>query len=377
MPRKKSRPKPFRVTGTDVSVRVAEGPREDGRWRWRADHQVGDKRPTVWSGWATQEEAERAVVAALKPQPEPEPVQLAPELVTVRDLLETWSASIEDRADLTERSKRSMDNAGKRLLQHGLGEVRVELVDRGTLERWRDAALRAGIAGSTASRDLKRLRQAWDWAREIGEIPNRMLPRVCVPKRLRAPVYTHYTPSRAEMGRLLEAVRPDWVRRSLILLASTGARIGEIATLTWGSVAADCASIEVCGKTGPRRVPLHPTVAAEVARWARGPDEASVLGVKANTAVVHTQRKLAEASLELGLPRVSPNGFRRAMTDALYDAGALPDVEAAILGHSAQTALEHYRKVGERAKAQAVVAAGIELPRAPRGEAIPFSGPKK
>jgi integrase len=367
--RKASRPEPFKVTGTDVRVRIAEGPREDGRWRWRADRQDGPKRANVWSGWATQAEAEQAVLDALAAPAEPE----APPFGTVEDLLSTWTAAVDERSDVSVFTQRACTTAANRLLEHGLGEVFVDQVTRRTLERYRDAALRTEGAGSTLMRDLKYLRQAWAWGREIKLVPDRDLPKVKVEHRARKPVYTRYTPTREEIARLLSTVRPAWIRRSLILLATTGARIGEIASLRWGAVSADCDRLELDGKTGRRIVPLHPTVVAELRTWTRGEPDALVLGVKATTATAHTQRELARAAEVLGLPRVSPNGLRRAMTDALYRSGVGVDQEAAMLGHSAETAMRIYRQVSADDLTRAVTLAGVGMPV--DGSVIPFQKP--
>lgn len=213
--------------------------------------------------------------------------------------------------------------------------------------------------GATVARDLKVLRQAWRWAVECGHIPPRELPAVEVKRR--DPVYSGYTPSRAEMGQLL-AGATDRCRRALVLLACTGARVGEVAALTWSRVAVDCSSVILDGKTGPRAFPLHPTVQAELRTWTRGEPSARVTGHTTRSCVTKVQRHLADRSAEFGLPRVSPNGFRRAMTDALYNAGELPDVEAALLGHSAQTARLHYRKASEAHLKRAVLRSGVALP---------------
>lgn len=219
---------------------------------------------------------------------------------------------------------------------------------------------------------MKHLRQAWRC--ELGEVPDRELPRVRVEARARAPVYSRYTPTRSEIYRILAAVRIEWVRRALVLLATTGARVGEVASATWGQVAADGSSVELRGKTGARVVPLHPTVAAEVRSWDRGASTAGVWGVSPKRAVVGVQHELARVSeaLELG-GRVSPNGLRRSLVDALYDAGAHPDVEAALLGHSPQTALATYRRIREDRLRSEVVRTGLGLPTAP-GVVLAFPG---
>lgn len=372
MPRKPGRPKPFKVTGTDVRVRVAEGPDAEGRWRWRADRQVGEKRVNVWGGWGTQADAEQEVLDALADladDPDPAP----PQFGTVEDLLSTWTAAVDARADLSPFTQRACTTASRRLIEHGLGDVYVDQVTRQTIENYRNAVLRTAGAGSTLMRDLKYLRQAWTWGRELRLVPDRDLPKVKVERAGRKPVYTRYTPSRAEIARLLSAVRPAWVRRSLILLATTGGRIGEIAGLRWRAVADDGSAVELDGKTGPRRVPLHATVAAELRTWDRGAPDDLVLGVTPHTATAHTQRELARAAEALGLPRVSPNGLRRAMTDALYRSGMGVDEEAALLGHSAETAMRIYRQVSQDDLSRAVSLAGVGMPV--DGSVIPFPSP--
>lgn len=66
-----SRPKP--VALGDVRLSVVRGPRADGLWYWRARR--SGARDTLWSGWATREEAiaqaERLVSEGL-PAPAPQ-----------------------------------------------------------------------------------------------------------------------------------------------------------------------------------------------------------------------------------------------------------------------------------------------------------------
>ena len=53
------RPKPWAMGR--VRVRVHSGPRDDGRWRWRADVAAPEgRRETLWTGWGTRDEAEAA-----------------------------------------------------------------------------------------------------------------------------------------------------------------------------------------------------------------------------------------------------------------------------------------------------------------------------
>lgn len=344
MPR---RPSPFQVDR--VRVRVHSGPREDGRWRWRADRPDGrGGRVHVWAGWATRDEAGeivRELLAEAVPDPE------STELETVRDLLECWVAAVRERRDVSELTQRNCRAAAERLVSSGLADARLAILGRLDLERHRDTALRAGVGGATLARDLKYLRQAWRWATEGGYLRPRALPSVRV-ERVRT-VYTRYTPSLDDVAALLEGLSPA-VRRGVILLAATGCRASEVTGLTWAHVPLDARHIRVSGKTGEREVALHPAVAGEVRRWPRGRPDGKVVGVTGNT----IRTALAERSAELGLPRVSPNGLRRHVVDALYRTGQI-DAAASQLGHSAATALSIYRQVTAADRARAVE--GAEL----------------
>ena len=343
---KPKRPSPFQVD--HVRVRIHSGPRADGRWRWRADKADGHNgRINVWSGWATREEAGQ-IVRDLLAQTPADPTG---ELATVRDLLECWVASQQARQDVADRTRASSAEAGRRLLEHGLADVELASIDRRDLERHRDEALRSGAGGATVARDLKYLRQAWRWGTEIGEVPYRPLPRIRV-ERIET-VYTRYTPTLDEVVQLLQGVSEP-VRRGLVLLASTGCRASEITELRWSQVPLDATRIRVRGKTGERFVELHGTVAAEVRRWGRGVPDQKVVGVTGQA----IRKALARRSAQIGIPKVSPNGLRRHVVDALYRTGQI-DAAAAQLGHSAATALSIYRQVSSEDRRRAVEAAEL------------------
>lgn len=341
------RPKPFAV-GV-VRVRIHSGPRADGRWRWRADRQAGDSREHVWTGWGTRTEAEQAVIDQLHSAgPDPrEPGSIR----TVADLLGAWSAAQDARTDLAASTQRTCELAVARLLGT-IGDVLVDRVDRRVLERHRD---RCGDAPATIARDLKYFRQAWRWGREVGCAPVVDLPTVAVARQ--RPVRTRYTPTRPEIASVLDQASPV-VRMALVLMSTTGARIGEVLGLRWRDVAPDFRSCRVDGKTGPRDVALHPSVGRELEAWGRRRPDDLVVEVSGN--------RLRTVLAEWSPPgkRISPNGLRRHVVDALYRAIG-PETAASQLGHSPATAMSIYRQVTDQDRARAVVAAGLSAPDRP------------
>lgn len=401
--------RPAIVVVEPVRARVVRGPRADGSWYWRSEIYQGEKggSRTIATFWA-----QRAEVAALlhaqiaehgldKPAPE-EPAAV----LTVQDLLETWLGSRKDAKDLSENTKRASKASAGRLTgpeggRTALSVVLLEHLDRRHLEQYRDTA---GGGESTIARDLKTLRSAWKWGRDVGHVPNRSLPslrRAGKPKAPK-PVYTRFTPTEAQVAAVIERLRRPWVRRAVTLLSVTGARIGEVASLRWGAVApydpalpmstgplaectepppdlqaTDAASVVLDGKTGPREVQLHPSVAAEVLSWrpeGAAPED-GVWGVSTSLAITRVQLELAEASEALKLPRLSPNGLRRYAERALYRTREI-EIAASIMGHSAETALKHYRDVTGDERGRVVRDAGLGLPQAdPAGKVV--EGPWK
>jgi integrase len=364
--KKTKRPSP--ITVGKVRIRVKRGPREDGRWYWRADRAVGHReREDVWVGWATPDEATEAVKAL--PGQATAAAASEGQVRTVFDLLDCWVGSQNERADVSPRTAATCKAAADRLCATQLCHVRLDALDRLALERHRDGRVRIGDGASTIARDLKYLRQAWRWGREVGVAPARDLPTIRVEQRESSRVYTDYTPTRVEVAQLIGAAT-GWVRQALVLLWATGARIGELADLTWADV--DGGALTLDGKTGSRTVPLHPSIWREVATWERRRPADRVLPVSRSRVVVRVGTWLAEASARLRLGgQVSPHGIRRAVVDALYAAGVGPDREAALLGHSAATALAHYRKVRAHELADATIQAGLDLP-VPDGAVLQF-----
>lgn len=352
------RPTPFAVGR--IRVRVADGPKPDGvTWRWRADVAAGLKpdgsqiRRHVWGGWATRDDAERQVIAlAAAGDVEAEPSELR----TVFDLLDCYIGWLQDRPRRSPHTSRHRRYAAQAVCRSFVGELEVGRLDRAALERYRDTAIAGGRAPSTVREDLVTIGAAWRWAREQGLV-DRELPRVTVDVKPDDAVYSRYTPTADEVARVLAALpKGGWAWRCAYLLAATGCRRSEIATLTWDRVDLVGRLVSVQGKTGRRRVPLHPDVVAELATWERRGER--VHGVAVNTVAQLTLR-LEQACEAVKVPKFSAHGLRRAGVTRMYRAGVDPAVAAAVFGHSPTTAMRHYRAVAEEDLAAAVVASGM------------------
>lgn len=399
--------KPANVEVHPVHARVIRGPRADGCWYWQARICKGEKggARVICSVWKLKDEIGPYLIALIaeKGLDKPAEDESPAEIRTVQDLLEAWLGSRTDAKDLSAATQRAAKASAARLVgpkeaRTPLAPVLVTALDRSHLERYRDTTTGAE---STIARDLKTLRSAWKWGRDLGHAPNHGLPSLARAGKTKKPkpVYTRFTPSEAEVAAILARLaHRKWVQKAVLLLYATGARIGEVATLQWGAIAPysrahvlrdgrrlvdldddervnwearDCASIVVDGKTGPREIPLHPAVQAQVQSW-RPKDAdttALIFGVSSNSVTTRVQAALADTAEALKMPRLSPNGLRRAAERALYRTREI-DIAASLMGHSPETAMSIYRQVTDGERHRVVRAAGLGIPTAAPADVI-------
>lgn len=111
------------------------------------------------------------------------------------------------------------------------GDMALERVSRITVEDFlmrRRQEVRPSSANS-ALRDVKRL---FSFAVNQGSLEKNPAAGV---RALHAPRLPRRLPTSLEVERLLKAC-PDWLRRIILTLASTGARVGEVIRLDWSDI---------------------------------------------------------------------------------------------------------------------------------------------
>jgi integrase/recombinase XerD len=343
-----------------VRVAVVRGPKT-GRWYWRATRNRG--RETVWTGWATPAEAERAVAATVLDGPAD-----TAHLTNADELLRAWLAHLEDhRPDLAEASMRSYRLTVRRLQGLGASGWLLSRMQRSLPSI--AATMRRRWSPRTVRTDLERLGAAWTWARREGGVEGPLqLPDVKIPRQPRR------VPTPGEVARVLDQVEIDWRRFGLRLMYATGARIGEVARMTWGQVDLEAGVLILDGKTGPRPFPLRGDLRELVARWAstRDPERPEVLGVTYNSARVGLDRALRQGCKAASVRHFSSHAFRRAAVDQLARSGVDVATAAALLGHSPEVMLEHYRQVTPADLVEAVDR--VELGALPAGKVVAFRG---
>jgi integrase len=347
-----TRPKAFTVG--DVRVRVTRPPTKRKQlWEWRAVLNRDGDRTSVWSGRATRRDATQIVSALVADgEHERQRERRVADSATrsIRDLLLAWRYAQDKRTDIAQSSKDVQRTAVRRLVKH-IGDVLVERLSVATLEDYRDSS---GYAGSTVQLDLGFLRVACAWGHGRGVPCPAKLPdvRINITRK-----YNKQTPEHGDVVAVLEHLN-GWHRLAVTLLAATGARVGEIASLTWERVDIETGSLTVRGKTGVRVVPVADRsvlASLQAARQASGSlwpiPETSIR----HALVVALRRACEKAKVA----RFTPHGLRRYVVTRLYDKGIDPGVAAELTGHSIAVAMKLYREVSPNRVRDAVRRAGL------------------
>lgn len=361
------RPRPARVG--PLSCSIVRGPRADGRWYWRIRH-AEDVKACLWATRdEVQEHAARLVV-------DPKAAVVDDECRTVRDLLELYLGHLKSRSPAP--APRSVDTwrATSRALGAELDDVRIDRLDLSTLDRYIAGRADHGcrkkgetgrrIASLTIRRELDYLARAWEWARERGLVPDRSLRLPDLHARAEV---DRYTPTQSEVGAVLPHLRP-WAALCVRVLYATGLRIGELGGLRREDIRESgegLVTLRVDGKTGRRDVVIGGPIARELLALPPG----RVVHLTPLSLSTSLPIQIAEACGKAGVTHWTPHGLRRLAVDRLYRATVDPKTAGAMLGHSPEVAMEHYRKVRADDLASAATAARMgELP--PAGEVIAF-----
>jgi integrase len=296
------------------------------------------------------------IEAGLCPTPSPS--------LTIRDLLELYLGHKAEAGTVTASTVAGHKVCARRIVAV-IGSTPCATISQGALAAYVSERLRTPVARASAAHPPRRaapasvqaeinlLRAAWSWAQTVGAIvPAHPFPPTRVAGARgsrRVQVNNHHTPTASEVEvveRWFVEKFPAWLVLMFRLLARTACRAGEISELRWSAFNAQTESITVDGKTGPRQVPLVPSIAAHLTEarqvLAPRPDD-RIFPIK--SAKTGFAKQLRGACAACGVPRFSPHGLRRYGVVELYRRGADPSVAAAITGHSPQVALAFYRQV--------------------------------
>lgn len=328
--------RPAAIDLGDLHLSIVRGPNAEGRWYWRARDA---DRATVWTGWATRDEAAREGAAILA-RPKPNPAQRG--VKTVGALIAAWLAVQDARLDVKPGTRACAHQRAARLSRH-LNETPIAAVRRDTLEAFVSARLAEGAAIRTVRGDLVSLRHAWRVGMERGLIPVGPLPNLPLRINEKAYVYNHHTPTPEEVARVVAKLPPESAF-AVQFLAATGARIGELIALRRDQIDPSKGVIRLNGKTGPRDFPLTDGLTMLLGdRMDQSNRPLIHLGVEDTRRTIREHIQIACRQVDVA--PFSPHALRRMAVDRMARAGVEPAVAASITGHDPVVMLKHYRVV--------------------------------
>ena len=123
--------RPAAIDLGDLHVSIVRGPNAEGRWYWRARDA---DRATVWTGWATRDEAAREGAAVLaKPKASATSAIPTEHASTMGEVLDSWWRVIEGDTVLRDTTKRTYLSRLLRLRRH-LSHAPVAGMNRAALQ---------------------------------------------------------------------------------------------------------------------------------------------------------------------------------------------------------------------------------------------------
>lgn len=280
---------------------------------------------------------------------------------TLAQVTELWLAAVEVRADLSPSSIVTYRRVGQLLQAWGrdrpLGHV--------DLSPYVMVRRELRMAPRTIALELRVASAIFRWARRSRVVRDDavlQVPRLKIdPNRFDL---NHRTPTPGEAARAISAMpRDDW-RLATLLIARTGARVGEVVWLRGcdldelGRRVAFGASSK-SSKTGMRWFPLD-SASLRMLRGRSDRNKGSLFGFDQVTAPIQAlNRRLAAACAAAGVSRFTPHGLRRMVVNRLMRARIDAATAAVLTGHTVQVMLRHYRQVTDEDRRAAVALARL------------------
>ena len=223
----------------------------------------------------------------------------------------------------------------------------------------------AGLSARTIALELRIIGVAFRWAQAAHIIPSTvslLVPRLKIdPKRF---ILNHRTPTPSEASKAIETMPRDDFRLAALLIARTGARVGEVVRLRHCDLDLHTGQIafgasDGASKSGIRWFPLDAASIADLTpRWRRG--RSPLFDFQEVSAPIQAlERRLNKACDDAGIPRFTPHGLRRMVIGRLMRARVDPGTAATLTGHSVQVMLRHYQVVSDDDRKAAVVVANL------------------
>jgi integrase len=336
---------------------------QDGRWLKKSTKQrIHKKAMQICVEWerAARSAAEKNLTAAQARKVLADMVQFSTGESLTTYTLEKWIEEwLKNKAGgAREGTMVRYRQVTRDFLEHLGGRAKLSLaaITAGDIVGFRDKLRAEGRAVSTSNMVVKKILSVpFEQARRLGYIPTNPTHGVDLLKdraEARKGAKESFTP--AELAALLEAAEGDW-EGAILIAATTGLRLGDIAALTWAQVDLKDRLIrfEDTQKTHTDvTLPLHPDLFEWLSKQPLGIGKAAVLpnlhgrkiggttGLSRQFRAVMEKAgvagKVAEAKGAAGRNRSTKtfHSLRHTFVSALANAGIHPDIRQKLAGHA-------------------------------------------
>lgn len=187
---------------------------------------------------------------------------------------------------------------------------------------------RQQVSTATLSLEARSIAAILNWLVREGVIQRSPMATVEVP---RADRKKQAILSQADLEKLIDAAKGTTLDRirdtaMISMLIESGARVGELVSMTISGTDISEGKAYVRGKTGARAVPFGPATARAISKWLRVRSKYAVakrfpdaiwLGEKGPLTVPGVEQALARASERAGLGRINPHLLRHTWADSM------------------------------------------------------------
>jgi integrase len=235
-------------------------------------------------------------------------------------------------------------------------------------QRFYDHLAEQKLAPATLVVELKTISSVFNHARRLGLIATNPATAVQLPDRIRQVKRQTFTPAQVQM--LLDAATPEW-KTAILLGYYGGLRLGDTATLTWGSVDFTGNKLVVeTGKTGDTlEIPMHPTLEGHLSKMAGDstgplcPGLAAVpiggrSGLSKQFLAVMRKAGIGNNAVETGgqrkLSRLSFHALRASFNSTLHNKGVDQEIRRKLTGHKSDSVNDRYTRTELATLADAV-----------------------
>lgn len=335
------RPKPIRI-GDKYTLRVSRGPKEGTSdiWYWRLLYREHKSDKQAFSGWFSLSEAiARAENYASN--------RKLVDSGTVEEIANKWFQTFKNRKknppkETTIRTVRSEINKIISLI----GGEKIEEVTTDLLLQVREDNVPENISHLYWHNICIHGQRIWNYA----SVKSPWNEADFSTNELRYAREKNTPKSPEEIQTILDSMT-GWHKTVLYICRYTGARVSEVASLTWDRVDFKNDTLTVIDhkhtpKNGPnvlRTVPLFPELKEYLSELPRESDR--VVNQTPQTIIRNANVQLTKVCKDLGFPHYTTHAFRRyVVTD--YRRRNIPvDIAAKALGHSVSVMLEIYNQI--------------------------------